>query len=259
MLYVATGHKGEALSFLSEVIAIHDSMSWDIFSMSSEKQRMEFMHMIGNDLHYLLSLVTKYFSNSSNAINLAFNLVISRKAIGAEVSANQHNILLSDRSHVDTRSKIRELNSLRNQINMKTLSGPYLNESLDSYNLRLSELNMQKEELEAHISRSMPVYILQEKLSLADRQAIIDALIKYPDAALIEFVRFIEFDFFAIPSRGESKWKKAHYLAFVLLSNKTNNVHMVDLGEADMIDTIIGLRTRNKWLLILKIRLNPDI
>jgi CHAT domain-containing protein len=241
LLYAATGRQNEALTFMSDVIAIHDSMLWDILSISSERQRMAFMRIISDDLHYFLSLVSRYFGNSSNAINLAFNLVISRKALGAEVSAIQHNVVLSDGCDEDIRAKIRELNSLRNQINMKTMSGPNINESLDTYNLRLGDLNMIKEELEGQICRNIPMDILQEKLMLADRNAITEALTKYPEAALIEFVRFNEFDFLASSSRGESKWKKAHYLAFILLSNETNNVHMIDLGEANTIDKIIGI------------------
>jgi len=243
LLYIATGLKNEAISFMSNVIGIHDYMLRDIFSISSEKQRMAFMKIMGNDLHYFLSLVLRYFSDSSDAISLAFNLVISRKAIGAEISpssaANQHSYEYYYSE--DIRSKIRELNSLRNQICMRTLSGPDLNETLNSYNLRLTELNIRKEELEAQISRYVHIDLLREKLTLANRKAIIDALIKYPEAALIEFVRFDEFDFLAIPSRAESKWKQAHYLAFVLLGNQTDNVHMVDLGEADPIDKMIGI------------------
>jgi CHAT domain-containing protein len=59
-------------------------------------------------------------------------------------------------------------------------------------------------------------------------------------AALIEFVRFDQFDFRAIPGRGEPKWKPARYVAFVLHAERPDDVRMVDLGNADAIDRLIA-------------------
>ena len=60
------------------------------------------------------------------------------------------------------------------------------------------------------------------------------------EALLIEFIKFNEFDFLAIPAHGEPKWKPARYLAFVLSGTESYCVQMIDLGEADVIDKMIG-------------------
>jgi hypothetical protein len=56
---------------------------------------------------------------------------------------------------------------------------------------------------------------------------------------LIEVVRFNAYDFTAVPARGERHWQPACYLAFVVPAREPDNVHMVDLGEAEEIDKLV--------------------
>ena len=80
-------------------------------------------------------------------------------------------------------------------------------------------------------------------LSGADRQSITNAL---PNGSrvLVEFIKCNFFDFVAKPALGESYWKPAHYLAFILHAEASENVWMIDLGEAKQIDNLI-LKFRN--------------
>lgn len=58
--------------------------------------------------------------------------------------------------------------------------------------------------------------------------------------ALIEFARFHEYDFHAVPAGGELESKPACYLAFTLPAGNPDAVTMIDLGEADPIDRMIA-------------------
>ena len=57
---------------------------------------------------------------------------------------------------------------------------------------------------------------------------------------LVEFVRIDAFDFQAVPARGESRWRPARYLAFVMAAKEPDSVQMLDLGEAGPIDRLIA-------------------
>jgi CHAT domain-containing protein/tetratricopeptide (TPR) repeat protein len=238
-LHVATHHPYHALVLMKESIAIHDHMIEDNFSISSERQRMAFLKIIENNLHTFLSLVFRYLYDNQEAVNSALDLVLSRKAIGAEALFNQREAFLSVWYPVEARSKVKELRSIRTQIGNLTMAGRDVGESLNSYNYRLDQLNMRKEEIEIEIARQVANVRPDQNIPSSNRHVIVNTLAKYTDALLIEFIRFNEIDFLAIPAHDESRLKPAHYLVFVLSSKESNNVQMIDLGEADVIDKMI--------------------
>src|SRR5262249_44612896 len=119
----------------------------------------------------------------------------------------------------------------------KTLAGPGP-ESLESHLQRLAEWNAERERLEAELARKIPEMNLEQKLRAADRRAV--ALNLTEGIVLVEFVRSFVFDFQAVPARGESYLKPARYIAFVLPGGAPDEVHMIDLGEAEPIDRLIA-------------------
>ena len=58
---------------------------------------------------------------------------------------------------------------------------------------------------------------------------------------LIEYVGFRKVNFKAIPAHGESVWGPAHYVAFTLLCERPDDVRMIDLGDANVIDNAITM------------------
>ena len=164
-------------------------------------------------------------------------MVLRRKAIGAEALAAQREAVLSGK-YPDLEPKLRELKTLHMQIGQKTLDGPSHGESLVAHQQYLEELNTQKEQVEEYLAHSIPEIRLEQKLQTANRQAIANVLSK--EDALVEFMQFNVFDFLAIPSHGESRWKRAHYIAFILRGGEPDNVQMIDLGEAEPIDMMIS-------------------
>lgn len=102
----------------------------------------------------------------------------------------------------------------------------------------LAEWNTQKEQLEVQLARQIPEMKLQQKLQETDWRNLVE---KLPEqAVLVEFVRSRLYDFEGVTAQVESKWKPTHYFAFILLANKPENVQILDLGEATLIDRMIA-------------------
>lgn len=236
ILYVATSRDQGALSLMQQVSRINDKTIGQMFSIGNESQRMGYLATIEGDSDLFLSLVSQRLSHSAIAGRAALDLILRRKAIAAEALAAQRDAVVGGK-YEELRPKLRELTALRQQIARRTLAGPGA-EGLSFHQQILAEWNARKEQLEAVLTRQIPETSLEQKFREADRQAV--ALALPEETSLVEFIRFDVFDFKAVPARGESQWKPACYLAFVLPAGKPDNIEMIDLGEAEPIDRMIA-------------------
>jgi tetratricopeptide (TPR) repeat protein/CHAT domain-containing protein len=231
-LCVATNREAEAMPLMQEAAAIDDRMIGQVFSIGSESRRMAYLRTLEVHLHAFLSLVLQYPSCCREREQAGLELVLRRKAIGAEALAVQRDAVLGGR-YPALEPKMQELATWRRQIAQKALTGPGP-DGPQAHQQLLAEWTARKERLEEELARQIPEMHLDQRLRAANRQAVAQAL---PEAsALIEFVRFPVCDFEAVPARGEPRWKPAHYLGFVVLAGEPEAVEMVDLGEAGPID-----------------------
>lgn len=234
-LYAATARPSAALPLMQRAAAITGKMIGQIFAIASESQRTAYLKTVEAQFEAFLSLVFRHLSPDPAAVRAALELVLRRKAIGAEALAAQRDAVLGGRyPHLEL--QLQQLTSLRNQIVQKRMPGPGP-ERLEAYNKLLAEWEAWKDRLEADLARQIPEMNLEQRLRNADREALARAM--PPGVALVEVVRFDVFDFTAVPARGERRWQLARYLAFVVPAGEPDNVQMVDLGEAEEIDRLI--------------------
>ncbi len=235
-LYAAVGRASEAIAWMDQVPAIDDRMIGQILAMGSERQRIAYLSTVQGSLYVLLSLVLEHLGYYPDAIRAAFELVLRRKAVAAEAVATQRDVVLGGK-YPALEPKLHDLATLRMQIARKTLAGPGP-EGFESHLKRLAGWNAQRERLEAELARQIPEMNLEQKLRAADCRAV--ALNLPEGVALVEFMRFPVCNFQAVPARGESHWKPARYVAFVLSGGVPVEVQMLDLGEAESIDLMIA-------------------
>ena len=235
-LYVATDRAEQAFPLMQQSAAIDNRNVAELFAVASESQRLEILRRIEGKFFGYLSLVLRHFPRVESAVRSAFMLTVWRKAIFTEAVVGQREQVLGDR-FPDLKSKLDDLTALRRQIAQKTISGPGA-DGLELHQGTLNRWNAQRNELEAELAREIPEIALDRRLRAADRRAV--ALALPEGSALIEFIRVEVFDFQAVPARGESTWKPAHYVAFVLLAGEPDSLRMVDLGEAKPIDQMIA-------------------
>ena len=212
-LYVKTGRVTSALKLFQQAEQIDQGLIGQMFAIGSESQRMAYLASLQGRFYAFLSLVQR-IPNQAAAARAGLDLVLRRKAIGAEALAVQRDQILGGR-YPEFSGKLRHLAALRMQIAQHVLAGPG-DEGMAAFQRQLGDLNAQKEHLEADLAHLIPEMRLEQHLFDADRYAVASML--PAAAALVEFIRFNVFDFAAVPARGESKWNAPRYLAFVVLA-----------------------------------------
>jgi CHAT domain-containing protein/tetratricopeptide (TPR) repeat protein len=235
-LYPAIDRNNEAYAYINKASEVYNYLISQIFSFGSETQRMDYLKKIQPSFDVHLSLVYKQFNESIEKIQSTLDLVLRRKAISAEALAAQRDAVLGGK-YPELSEKLKELTMLHMQIALKTIKGPGP-EGREMHDKMISEWTENKDKLESVLVRQIPEMNLVDKLRQTDRIAVANSL---PDnSVLVEFVKFNEFDFKAVPAKGEKHWKPSRYLAFVLSAGKPDEVRMIDLGEAEPIDKLIS-------------------
>lgn len=236
VLYGAQDRFAEALASMQRALEINDRVIARNLAGGSETARAAFLAKFAASQDAFLSLLVRSFPDDRAVAADALDRILRRKAIGAELLAAQRDAVLGGR-YPALAPRLKELQGLRAQIAAKTLAGPGA-EGIEQHRTWLADWNEQRDAIEAELARQIPEMNLELRLRGVDRAAVATAL---PDgSALVEYVRFTEFDFQAVPARGEKPWKSTRYLAFVLPAGRPDDVTLLDLGEAAFIDKRIA-------------------
>lgn len=235
MVCTALGRPDEAFELLQEANRIYDGFTSNVFSMSSEGERLHCAREIHIESELFLSLVLEHFPESQAHVTAAFELVLRRKAIVLEAAAQQRDSILQGR-YPHLTERLQSLSTLRAEIAMTTLAGPG-GTPADEYRHQLQQLEAQRNRMESELARQIPEVTLQQQLRAADRRAV--ALHLPSGGALIEFVRFQPFNFHDGSDQSDSSGEPPHYVAFVLTADNADTVQLIDLGRATEIDPMI--------------------
>jgi CHAT domain-containing protein/tetratricopeptide (TPR) repeat protein len=230
-MYVAMGRPTDALDLWREVVVIDDHLIANVFPMTSESERIQYLLSLQQNLDDMLGLIARFFADSQSVVSEGFDIVLRRKGIVAESLAMRRDALMNgDNSALEAR--IRELRNLRVRLAEQTLAGPG-SDGLDPHKKRLEQLARDADRIEADIAQEVPEENLVRTLENADRHHVAQAL--SGGAFLVEFVRFTVRDFGPAP-RSEGT---THYAAFILEGGAPDHIRLVDLGDAGTIDNLV--------------------
>jgi CHAT domain-containing protein/tetratricopeptide (TPR) repeat protein len=235
-LCVAMGRPRDAMPLMQRVVAIEGRLIGQVCAIGSDDQRMAFLQSLERNYESILTLLFQHLGEHPAAVEAGLDLVLRRKAVGAEVLAAQRDAVLGGR-YPAVRPQLDELTNLRRRIAQHTLAGPGP-DGVQAHLACLAKAQAQMTQLEAELARRLPEMGLEQRLACADHRTVSQAL---PEGtALVEFVRFNVFNFKAVDSRGEPRWKTPRYAALVLLPAKEQaKVQTIDLGDAHLIDRMI--------------------
>jgi CHAT domain-containing protein/tetratricopeptide (TPR) repeat protein len=235
-LYAATERPRDAWALMLSAAEIGDRTIGQFFSISSDRQRLASLEQIRGSFDGFLTLISQSLTTFPDAVATALDMVLRRKALGAEALATQRDAVLGGR-YPHLSSRLEELTALSRQIAGEVLAGPGP-EGPAAQRDRLAEWERRKDRLEADLAGAIPEMNIRRLLRAVDRSAVARSLPE--DIALVEFIRFQLFDFRALPARNEKPWKEWRYLAFVLTAGAPDDARMIDLGEAEPIDAMIA-------------------
>ena len=230
----ATNRWAESLSCRVQASYINDKLISKVFAFSSESDRLALIEKLRVNLDLFLSLVYQHLWNKEDAKREALDLVLRRKGLTATSVFAQNQALYSNR-YPRLQTQFRQLCELNTQLINLTFSPPD-NGDFTEYQSQLSQLEAEYNNLQKYLVSQVPEIQVSEQI--ADRCAITKAL--PANSILVEFVRFDVFDFHAVPAKKEQQWHPPRYLAFVLPSGQPDAVQMIDLGEVEVIDNLIG-------------------
>jgi CHAT domain-containing protein/tetratricopeptide (TPR) repeat protein len=224
-----------AFTFLQDAQALVNKNLGNVFSFASETQRLNFALSTRLYLISQISLILNAMKDDSRAIAEGLDLVLRRKGLVTAAIAAQHEAVLAGR-YPDLADEFEDWRVLRNQIAQKTLSGPG-EEGIQAYQSLLAEMIQRRDQLEGQLAKHMPDLKLEDIWVNADRQKV--ALALPGGSLLIEIVKSEIFNYHARASLGEAEWLPSRYLAFVMPAGEPDNVRLIDLGEAGIIDQLI--------------------
>jgi CHAT domain-containing protein/tetratricopeptide (TPR) repeat protein len=230
---VARGRIHEALALMQQTEQITDRLIGQVFSIASESQRMALLDSVQASYFAFLSLVSTRFPDSPAAVQSALDLVLRRKAVGAEALAAQRDAVLG-RRYPELAPRVAELTQLRRRIARRMLD---VSSDPDDRHV-LAAWNSRREELESELAARIPEMNLERRLRAADRHAVANALPS--GSTLIELVHCRMLNFSATRADSEPMWLPARYLAFLLRSGSPDDVRLIDLGDASSIDGMIA-------------------
>ena len=225
LLEAAQQRYSSALDSFRKGLTVEDGEIRNIFTIATERQKLQFIQMISWNYWSCLSLIHQYLKENREAVRYGLELVIRRKGIVLESQSRASEALRGHLSEA-ARADWDLLSSLRTSLSQSLLNKPK-KASTEEHRAKLALIQQQIEEVEKRLADESALVARE----LKQRQATVEAVAKQLPAGseLIEFVKIRDFDFAA------AKWAASErYLAFVL--KPSTEVTLIDLGNAGALE-----------------------
>lgn len=229
LLYWSMGEYAQALQSYEHGLSVENRTFANVFAVASEEQKLLFAEQHQKPYFEALSLIYHHFQMDDPAVRFALELVLRRKGIVLDAQSRQQQALTANLEGEALESWQR-LTQSRSHLSWLLLSGPG-ERGLTDYRRAIEELYAAIAREEEFLRQRSGV-VAQE---LAQWQVTAQMLAeRLPKASsLVEFVRIKDWD-----EKKQSWSETSRYLAFVLTPG--NRVTLVDLGDAEKIDTTIS-------------------
>ncbi len=214
-----------AISFLQKGLAIEDRQIQDIFTFTTEEQKLTFIESISGTYIYFLSLIHQHFRDDHGVVRDGLELVLRRKGIVFDAESRAREALQSRLSEA-ARTEWDQLSAFRSELSQVLLNKPKTMTPAQ-YQEKLASLQLQIEQSEQRLAKESGLVAK----GLQQRKATVAAISKTlpKNGALVEFVKIDDFDFAKGKRAGSSR-----YLAFILLAS--GDVTLLDLGDATTLE-----------------------
>jgi CHAT domain-containing protein/tetratricopeptide (TPR) repeat protein len=235
-LYAVKGDIPQAMTFLYRANSVEERNLALNLATGSERQKLGYLSLFSKRADFTLSLQSQTAPNDLQALNLAFTILLRRKARGLDAMADT---IATLRRHATPKDMalFDQLTEYRARMSAFILKGPGA-ANPDTYRTRVKPLEDGIDRLERELSsRSAEFRKQSQPVTLAAVQAALPA-----GSALVEFAYFTPL------APQTEKSNPPRYLAYLLAPK--GEPKWVDLGEAAAIDRVV-----NAWRKALR---NPN-
>ncbi|ODS31932.1 MAG: hypothetical protein SCARUB_02941 [Candidatus Scalindua rubra] len=156
---------------------INEKVIEDVFTMLSERQKMEYIGILEGDMNAFLSHTAQYLKDDSEACRDALDVWLRWKGTVTEAQS-RHREALFHSEDPEVEKTHEGLKKIKGQISNLTFSGLGM-KTPEEYKVRrdiLKELDGKKDELEAKLSRLSKEYSIERQVGRADSKSISEAL-----------------------------------------------------------------------------------
>jgi CHAT domain-containing protein/tetratricopeptide (TPR) repeat protein len=221
---VRLGDTAGALALLRRSISDDPVGHW--VAHGSDRERMHSLELVRRNIGQYLDLVVEAGLDDPSVIEEACNLVLRRKALGAELLATQRRAV-SRGDDPELTSLMTRLAELRAQVAESTLTGAEVT----------GQAFADIERLEWELASRVPEMDLDAGLLGITKDAI--AALLPEDSVLVEFVRFTRYETIVADADALEDGFRDWYITFVIQSGEGGELRLVDLGAAPEIDRLI--------------------
>lgn len=234
LLYAAIDQFENARHLLRRAQEIDSKVTEHIVDLPSEEGKIRFLYTTRLEADVFFSLVVKHLIHSPSARRDALDVWFKRRGQVLETQRRFQGALVyaDDPQSLNT---FQELSEASAELSGLLFEGPG-KEGTHAYNKRIEHLESQRDRLKAKLSGLSGAFALKQKIENADAEKVAEALPE--DTVLMEFARVEMYNFKT--EEAKTGFGPAHYLAFVLHANNGDEVNLVDLGDAELIDRAVA-------------------
>ena len=231
LFQITQGRPKRAINLLEKVNSINDNIITELFTVSSEREKILLLEKILSSENLFISTIYQYFRNNSNLIKKAFELILRRKGLVTESMKAQRSQFLIQR-YPDLSDKLNHLTELQRKISNSFFSNI---QDYSKINKKFFEQMIdEKESLENELTALIPEF---ENYNLIKDTCLKDVIKFLPENSfLVEYVQYHPF----IISSKIPKFDFPHYLAFVVSSDESTDLQLIDLGAITEINNKIS-------------------
>lgn len=233
--YAAQGDRIKARQLIIQSQKININLIDHVMGFSSDKRKFNFLVSKERSLHVTLSFLFQPHLNQDLSVQKdILNVWLKRKGLILETQKQYHDALCySDDKQISQAAM--ELSKVRSRLSKLIFSTPNQEDS-DTYRNEIAQLENQKGDLEATLSKLSKVFATERKKSNVTCVKIAQTMPS--NTILVDFARISQYNF--ENKNNDQTWLSDRYIAFIIHAGNGDNIDWIDLGPADEIDNEIS-------------------
>jgi tetratricopeptide (TPR) repeat protein len=247
-LYATTGRHHESHQLFCKAISIKDKERENVFSVLSEKQKLNYMADIKGNIDSFLTHTALDMQSNASAVTDTFNVWIRWKGAVLEAQGRYMDAMMYS-GDPEIKGKFDELTQVRRNIARLQLSKPK-EMTIQDYIKKLEELGKRKEYLETELSRLSKDFSLEKMVGQADVKRINEILPK--DSVYLDFAMIRQYDF------KKRRSGAPRYFVFLLVPGVETIVKLIDIHRTGEVDRHIHTYL-DEMLKVKRLQELPDI